>query len=90
MPRKQTEPKNVLKPSELSNPKSTIKKVKTQESWPKVVQGSHSTFIEHENGNFEHIIDWTKLAQDIDRALTEDKKSGKIKTTKTSKVKNEA
>ena len=68
--------------------KSVSKKLNPKESWPKIIQGSHSTFIEHENGNFEHIIDWDKLAQDIDKALTEQKKTAKIKTVKKSKIKN--
>ena len=31
--------------------KSVSKKLNPKESWPKIIQGSHSTFIEHENGN---------------------------------------
>lgn len=36
--------------------------------WPRVEEGNHSTFIHHEDGTFEHIINWDKLAEEIARA----------------------
>lgn len=61
--------------------------------YPKITKGSHSTFIEHKDGKIEHIVDWDKLAQEINLALTEYENSAKVvkpKQTRTKKSKNEA
>lgn len=39
------------------------------ESWPKVIQGSHSTRIEYEDGRVEFTTDWEALKRDVQAAL---------------------
>ena len=61
-----------------------------QTIWPQIDVGNHSTFIRHENGDFEHIIDWDKLAAEINTVLTEYENSSNIVKPKRSKKKNES
>lgn len=55
------------------------KSTETDQSWPKVVQGSHSTITTHEDGTTEIETNWTALAKDIDTAIAayEKKQRGK-------------
>ena len=48
-------------------PKKTKKLV--EQKWPKVIEGSHSIRIEHENGRIEYTVDWAKLEADVKKAL---------------------
>lgn len=86
MPRKKKEEQVVEK---IKSPKS--KKVKKEEQktevWPKVIQGSHSTRTEYEDGRVDFVIDWDLLKRDVQNALTEYEKSAKVITTKPLKVK---
>ena len=58
--------------------------------WPKITQGNHSTFIEHQNGKVEYNVDWDKLAEEINIALTNYKNSSNISKPKQTKRKNAA
>lgn len=39
--------------------------------WPKVIKGSHSTRIEHEDGRVEFYTDWEALKRDVRNAILE-------------------
>lgn len=45
------------------------KKENTSEVWPKVIQGSHSTRTEYEDGRVEFVSDWDALQRDVKEAL---------------------
>lgn len=45
------------------------KKVKEKEVWPKVIQGSHSTRTEYEDGRVDFVTDWDALQRDVREAL---------------------
>ena len=47
------------------------KKKQTQEAWPKVTIGSHSTRTEYEDGRVEFVTDWELLKRDVSEALRE-------------------
>ena len=49
------------------------KKVKqeSKEQWPKIIQGSHSTRIEHQDGTVEFHTDWDALKRDVREAIRE-------------------
>lgn len=55
-------------------PKTTKKEsavTKQDEVWPKVIQGSHSTRIEYEDGTVEFTTDWEALKNDVAKAIAE-------------------
>lgn len=55
-------------------PKTTKKETvapKENEVWPKVIQGSHSTRIEYEDGTVEFTTDWEALKNDVAKAIAE-------------------
>ena len=37
--------------------------------WPKVIQGSHSTRTEYEDGRVEFVTDWDALVRDVREAI---------------------
>lgn len=39
--------------------------------WPKVIKGSHSTRVEHEDGRIEFTVDWEALERDVRNAILE-------------------
>ena len=41
------------------------KKESSNEVWPKVIQGSHSTRTEYEDGRVEFVTDWEALKRDV-------------------------
>lgn len=45
------------------------KKEDTIEVWPKVIQGSHSTRTEYEDGRVEFVTDWDALQRDVREAI---------------------
>jgi len=45
------------------------KKKKVKEVWPKVIQGSHSTRTEYEDGRVDFVTDWDALQRDVREAL---------------------
>jgi hypothetical protein len=45
--------------------------------WPKVVEGRHSTRIEHEDGSVEMFTDYEKLLADVKKAIAEYEKKKK-------------
>ncbi len=47
------------------------KKTESQEVWPKVIQGSHSTRTEYEDGRVEFVTDWEALKKDVSQAIAE-------------------
>ena len=55
------------RPKKTTTTETKSKKVK--EKWPKVIEGSHSTRIEHENGRVEFTTHWEKLERDVKQAL---------------------
>jgi hypothetical protein len=65
--------------------KETVKEKDVK--WPKIIQGSHSTRTENEDGRVEFVTDWDALQKDVHNALTEYENSVKLKKSKTSKVK---
>ena len=70
--------------------KKKTKEVVVQETWPKVIQGSHSTRIEYEDGRVDFTTDWDALKRDVQNALTEYENSvniNNVKSLKTKKVK---
>lgn len=73
----------------MAKKKQIQEKIETIE-YPKVTEGTHSTFIEHENGDVEHLIDWDKLAEEINKVLTEYENSSNIVKPKRTKRKNAA
>ena len=38
-------------------------------SWPKVIEGSHSTRTEYEDGSVDFTIYWDQLAKDVSAAI---------------------
>lgn len=60
----------------------------TNETWPKVIQGSHSTRTEYEDGRVEFVTDWEALQRDVREAIAsvENKTEEKPKRTKKAKV----
>lgn len=40
-----------------------------QETWPKIIQGSHSTRTEYEDGRVEFVTDWEALKRDVKDAI---------------------
>ncbi len=42
---------------------------KSKEIWPKVIQGSHSTRTEYEDGRVEFVTDWKALQRDVREAI---------------------
>ncbi len=62
----------------------------TNETWPKVIQGSHSTRTEYEDGRIEFVTDWEALQRDVREAIasvetTQGEENVKIKKTRKSK-----
>ncbi len=51
------------------------KKEETTEVWPKVIQGSHSTRTEYEDGRVEFVTDWDALQRDVREAIAEYERS---------------
>ena len=43
---------------------------KSTETWPKVIQGSHSTRTEYEDGRVEFVTDWDALQRDVREAIS--------------------
>ena len=39
------------------------------DTWPKIIQGSHLTITEHENGKVDMTWDWDQLNKDINNAI---------------------
>lgn len=71
--------------------------VVAEETWPKIIKGSHSTRTEYEDGRVDFVTDWEALKRDVQNALTEYENSLKIKSVETDtkpktkrKKKNEA
>lgn len=52
--------------------------------WPKIIQGSHSTRTEYEDGRVEFVTDWDALQRDVREAIAsvEGKTEEKPKTRK--------
>lgn len=76
----------------MARKKKEVKEV-VKEVWPKIIQGSHSTRIEHEDGRVEFTTDWEALQRDVRNALTEYEQSVKViipETKSKRKKKNEA
>jgi hypothetical protein len=48
---------------------ATKKKKDTTELWPKVIQGSHSTRTEYEDGSVDFTWDWEALQRDVREAI---------------------
>lgn len=46
-------------------------------TWPKVIEGSHSTRIEHEDGSVEMFTDYEKLLEDVKKAIAQYEKKKK-------------
>lgn len=44
---------------------------KESDVWPKVIQGSHSTRIEYEDGTVDFTTDWEALKNDVAKAIAE-------------------
>ena len=44
-------------------------KKSTNETWPKVIQGSHSIRTEYEDGRVEFESDWEALQRDVREAI---------------------
>lgn len=54
----------------MARPKKETTETKPKKTkWPKVIEGSHSIRIEHENGRVEFTTDWNKLEKDVKQAL---------------------
>lgn len=54
----------------MPRPKKETTETKSKKTkWPKVIEGSHSIRIEHENGRVEFTTDWDKLEKDVKQAL---------------------
>lgn len=47
-----------------------------QEVWPKVIQGSHSTRTEYEDGRVDFVTDWEALKRDVNEAIKEFESKG--------------
>ncbi len=64
------------------------KKEETNEVWPKVIQGSHSTRTEYEDGRVEFVTDWDALQRDVREAIAsvENKTEEKPKRTRKAKT----
>ncbi len=60
------------------------KKEDSSETWPKVIQGSHSTRTEYEDGRVEFVTDWDALQRDVREAIAsvENKTEEKPKRTR--------
>lgn len=54
----------------MATRKKKVEAIVNQE-WPKIEKGSHSTRIEHENGQIEFFHDWDALTNDINKALVQ-------------------
>ena len=61
--------------------------VQEQTVWPKVTQGRHSTWIEHENGQVEYQPDWTLLGKEIEEAINMYNNGSEISLPKDKKTK---
>ncbi len=63
------------------------KKEETTEVWPKVIQGSHSTRTEYEDGRVEFVTDWEALQRDVREAIAsvEGKATEEVKPKRTRK-----
>ena len=83
MPRKKKEEQVV----EKTKSKKGKKEEQKAEVWPKVIQGSHSTRTEYEDGRVDFVIDWDLLKRDVQNALTEYENSVKVNITPTTKRK---
>ncbi len=58
------------------------KKEETTEVWPKVIQGSHSTRTEYEDGRVEFVTDWDALQRDVREAIAAyEAENGKAKVS---------
>ena len=91
MARKKKTEKQII--DEIAQLTAEMTLIEDEIKYPKITKGTHSTFIENKNGTVEHIIDWDKLAEEINIALTEYENSAKVvkpKQTRTKKSKNEA
>lgn len=91
MPSKKKEAQ-VVEKSKKSKSKTTKKENQTLETWPKIIQGSHSTRTEYEDGKIDFVVDWELLKRDVQNALTEYENSVKLNASSTTKrkKKNEA
>ena len=54
----------------MATKKKSIKET-TNSTWPKVIQGSHSTITEYEDGSVDMTWDWDKLNKDINNAISQ-------------------
>lgn len=61
---------------------------KKEETWPKVIVGSHSTRTEYEDGRVDFVWDWEALQRDVREAIAsvEGKTEEKPKRTRKAKV----
>jgi hypothetical protein len=61
---------------------------KKEETWPKVIVGSHSTRTEYEDGRVDFVWDWEALQRDVREAIAsvEGKTKEKPKRTRKAKV----
>ena len=65
-------------------------KKSTNETWPKVIQGSHSIRTEYEDGRVEFESDWEALQRDVREAIASVETTQgdtNVKTRKTRKSK---
>lgn len=54
----------------MPRPKKETTETKPKKTkWPKVIEGSHSTRIEHEDGRIGFTTHWDKLEKDVKQAL---------------------
>jgi hypothetical protein len=62
---------------------------KAKDTWPKIIQGSHSTRTEYEDGRVDFVTDWDALARDVRESLASVETKGELngKTRKTRKSK---
>lgn len=58
------------------------KSKKTKDVWPKITKGTHSTFIEHEDGTVEMQTDWVALGNEINQAIASLETTQQTKTKK--------
>jgi hypothetical protein len=71
--------------NKMATRKKKSSDVITEEIWPKVIVGSHSTRTEYEDGRVDFVWDWEALQRDVKEAIAnyeaENKSKTEIKTT---------
>jgi hypothetical protein len=69
----------------MATKKNSTKKA-SDSVWPKVIQGSHSTITEYEDGRIDMTWDWNKLNKDINDAIDQQSESQKINSDSSAKA----